>query len=242
VIRQVDDGAVEGIRDHRTRGTACLPIFPKHEVVDEELRSSSEEVCQRRAPFVGFKLILLVDANPRQLLPPSRQLVAAPRQFLLCLEKLEPRCKPLFTCSRHVFCHRSRLLPAQIYFHSPRLARLRRVNISTHIPAVSFCPAAHAFEWRDDCPPQLGQGILDSDGPGACHAPRDEPCGFEIAKRLGKHALRDASEMAAQLPVSMRPSFETKQNLRCPPANKDRRGTLRSLCFVHVCRLVIKRN
>ena len=47
-------------------------------MIDEDLRAS-EEVCQRGAPLVGLKSILLVDPNPRQLLPLPRQLVAAPR-------------------------------------------------------------------------------------------------------------------------------------------------------------------
>src|SRR6266481_1868840 len=64
----------------------------------------------RGAPLVGLESIFLVDPNPRQLLPSPRQLVAAPRELLLRLEQLEPRCKPLFTCPRHVLRHRSSLL------------------------------------------------------------------------------------------------------------------------------------
>jgi hypothetical protein len=113
------------------------------------------------------------------------------------------------------------------------LAFLRKVHASSHIPAVSFCPAAHSSEWGDDCPSQSGQGILDSNGLRTRHALGDEPYGFEIAKRSGKHALRDASEMSAQLPVSMRLLFERKQYPGCPPADKDRRGTVRSLHCLH---------
>jgi hypothetical protein len=60
-------------------------------VVDEQLRTPSEEVCQRDAPLVGLESILLVDPDPRQLLPLPRQLVAAPRELLLRVEQLEPR-------------------------------------------------------------------------------------------------------------------------------------------------------
>ena len=120
-----------------------------------------------------------------------------------------------------------------MHIHLLHLTCLRRVHVSTHIPAVSICPAAHTCEWSDDCPSQLGQGILDSNGLRARHSPDDEPCGFEIAKASGKHTLRDASEVAAQLPVSMRSIFKRKQNLGCPPADKDRRGSLRSLHFLH---------
>ena len=101
VVRQVDDEAVEPVRDRRAGRTPRRVVGPEHEVVDEELRAPSEEVRQRGAPFVGLESILLVDPNPRQLLPPPRQLVAAPRELLLRLEQLEPRCEPLFTCPGH---------------------------------------------------------------------------------------------------------------------------------------------
>jgi hypothetical protein len=35
-----------------------------------------------------------VDPNPRQLLSPSRQLVALPHELFLRFEQLEPRCGP----------------------------------------------------------------------------------------------------------------------------------------------------
>src|SRR6058998_2519110 len=79
VVGQVDDEAVEPVRDGRAVRTPRRVVGPEHEVVDEELRAPSEEVCQRGAPLVGLESILLVDPHPRQLLPPPRQLVAAPR-------------------------------------------------------------------------------------------------------------------------------------------------------------------
>jgi hypothetical protein len=55
-------------------------------MVDEELRASSEEVCERGAPLIGAEPVLLVDRDPRQLPPPPRQLVAAPGELLLRLQ------------------------------------------------------------------------------------------------------------------------------------------------------------
>src|SRR2546423_11663238 len=107
VVRQVDDGAVETVRDRRAGRTSRRVVGPEHEVVDEELRAPSEEVCQRGAPLVGVESVLLVDPDPRQLLPSPRQLVALPRQLLLRLQQLEPRRQPLFTCPRLVLGHRS---------------------------------------------------------------------------------------------------------------------------------------
>src|SRR5438046_5463106 len=107
VVRQVDDGAVETVRDRRAGRTSRRVVGPEHEVVDEELRAPSEEVCQRGAPFIGLECVPLVDPDPRQLLPSPRQLVAAPRQLLLRLKQLEPLRKPLFTCPGLVLGHRS---------------------------------------------------------------------------------------------------------------------------------------
>ncbi len=67
-------------------------------MVDEQLRALLEEVRQGGAPLVRVESILLVDPNPRQLLPLPRQLVTAPRELLLRLEQLEPRCEPFFPC------------------------------------------------------------------------------------------------------------------------------------------------
>src|SRR5262249_14740290 len=72
----------------------------------QELGAPAEEVRQRAAPLVGLESIRLVDADPGQLLPPSRQLVAAPRELLLRLEQLEPRRQPLFTGPGRVCRHR----------------------------------------------------------------------------------------------------------------------------------------
>src|SRR5262245_2660286 len=49
--------------------------------------------------------ILLVEPNPRQLLPPPRQLVAATRQLLLRLEQFEARGQPLSACPGYVCRH-----------------------------------------------------------------------------------------------------------------------------------------
>src|SRR5205085_2874641 len=71
----------------------------------QELRASSEEIRQRGATFVRFEPVVLLDADPWQLLTSPRQLVAAPRQLSFCLEQAKPRRQPLFACSDHVFRH-----------------------------------------------------------------------------------------------------------------------------------------
>jgi hypothetical protein len=94
VIREVDDEAVEAVRDRRAGRTPRSEVRPEHEVVDEELRAPSEEIGEDRCAFIGLEAVLLVDANPRQLLPPPRQFVAAPCQFLLRREQFLPGLNP----------------------------------------------------------------------------------------------------------------------------------------------------
>src|SRR5207247_3762115 len=98
----------------RAGWTPCLVVRPEHEVVDDELRAPSEEVGQRGVALVGLESVFLVDPHPRQLLPPARQLVAAPRELLLRREQLEPRGQPLFTGPGHVLRHRSSLLLSDV--------------------------------------------------------------------------------------------------------------------------------
>src|SRR5207247_2900295 len=107
---QVDEKAIEPIRDRRTGGTPRRVVRSEHEMVDEELRAPSEEVCQRGAACVGLEAVRLVDPHPRQLLPPPRQLVAAPCQLLFRREQLEPRRQPLFPRPGDVVGHHSSLL------------------------------------------------------------------------------------------------------------------------------------
>src|SRR6266478_9424604 len=110
MVGQVYGEPVEAVRD---RGAGRAPggvVGPEHEVIDEELRAPPEQTRQRSAPLISIKSILLINPNPRQLLPPPSQLVAAPREFLLCLEQLEPRGEPLFACPNPLGCHCSLLL------------------------------------------------------------------------------------------------------------------------------------
>src|SRR6185437_9638870 len=98
--------AVEPIGDARARRTARGVVGAEHEVIDEELRPSAEQVRQRRASGVGLELIVLVDADPGQRLPLPRELVATAGQFLFGLQQVESSRQP-FLSSAGVYgrCH-----------------------------------------------------------------------------------------------------------------------------------------
>ena len=105
VMREVDDGAVEAVGDRRAGQTPRGVLGAEHEVIDEELRAPSEEIGEGCRPFLGVEPVLLVDADPGQLLPPARKLVAAPRQRLLGVEQLQPGSEPLLARSGLVVGH-----------------------------------------------------------------------------------------------------------------------------------------
>ena len=102
----MDVDAVEAVGDRRAARAAGLVLGAEHEVVDEQLRAPVEQVRQRLAPVVGVEAVLLVDADPRQLPPPARELVAAARVLLLGGEQLAARGQPLLSGPDRVLGHR----------------------------------------------------------------------------------------------------------------------------------------
>src|SRR5436190_1832029 len=167
MVRQVDGKAIEAVRDHRAGGAARLVIRPEHKMVDEELRAASEKVGQRGIPFIGVEAVRLVDPHPRQLLPPARQFVAPPRKLLLCIEQIEPRREPVFTCPGRVCGHRSslpshhhagsrrsysalrRLQPSQNGSGSVPLTRATRTSrcMCQPAPTISIVPRSGRRRW-----------------------------------------------------------------------------------------------
>src|SRR5919199_518013 len=102
---EVDDEAVESVRDRRAGRAAGGVLGAEHEVVDEELGAAAEQVGEGRVPLVGLEAVVLVDRDPGKLLTPPGQLVAPPGQLLLGLEQLEPRREPLLARSCPVLGH-----------------------------------------------------------------------------------------------------------------------------------------
>src|SRR5579859_3319813 len=112
---QVDDEAVEPVRDRRARRAPDLVLGPKHEVIDEELRASSKEIGKRGRAPISLESVLLVDSDPGKRLPLPCHLVALPRQRLLGLEQFQPRRAPFFLRSGRVISQRQALLPSSTY-------------------------------------------------------------------------------------------------------------------------------
>src|SRR5690348_17868988 len=79
---------------------------------------------------------------------------------------------------------------------------------------MSSRPTAHAAERHDEGPAQSRERILDGNRFRSGHTPGDQSGRFEMAKRPGQHALRDAAEAAAQLAVTR--SEEHTSELQSP--------------------------
>jgi hypothetical protein len=80
VIGEVDDEAVGDRRAERAPGGAA---WPGHDWMDQQPRAPGGRIGQRHRAMVGVEPVRLADPDPGQLLPPRRQVVAAPRQRLL---------------------------------------------------------------------------------------------------------------------------------------------------------------
>ena len=86
-LGEVEDGAAEMVGRERAAGAAFGLVRAEHEVVDDELGPSVEELGERPAPVLGVEAVLLLHRYPRQLAAQARELVAAARELLLLLEQ-----------------------------------------------------------------------------------------------------------------------------------------------------------
>src|SRR3954452_9658883 len=110
MVRQGYGEPVEAVRNRRAGRAAGEAVGPEHEVVDQQLRASSEELRERRAPFVGLQVVLLVDQEPRQFLTLPGQLRPTRGRAPPPPETLEPSREPLLAGSDLVVGHWSLLL------------------------------------------------------------------------------------------------------------------------------------
>jgi len=85
-VVQVDDSGVEVIGQTRATRASRLVRRAEHQVVDEELRASIEQLGERLLPFLGVEGVLLLHRDPGQLHSLLRQLLVDAGQFLLPLE------------------------------------------------------------------------------------------------------------------------------------------------------------
>src|SRR6266436_1270343 len=87
--------AVDLIAEQRTAGASLLPFGTEHEMIDDELTASVEQIAERHRAVDAFEDIVLLDLDPGERAPLLRQAVALARPCLLLHKKRAPRLDPL---------------------------------------------------------------------------------------------------------------------------------------------------
>jgi hypothetical protein len=102
--------AVDGVGVRRADRAAGLVARAEHEVVDEELGATVEELRQSPRALVGLEPVLLLDRDPRQLAALPCELVAHTSVFLLASQQLLAGSLPFLAAADLVIRHRGCLL------------------------------------------------------------------------------------------------------------------------------------
>src|SRR4051812_15754175 len=95
----------DGVGDRGTDGAARLVRRAEHEVIDEELRTTAEELGERLRPSLGLEAVVLLDRHPGELPPLPRELVAAAGGVLLLPEQLLAGRIEFLLCADPVLGH-----------------------------------------------------------------------------------------------------------------------------------------
>src|SRR4029077_13124867 len=98
-MREMPVGAIEMIRQVRTALATLLPAWAEHEMIDNQLAATVEEIGQRFFAIRSVENIRLADVSPWQFASMPAHFVAQPSQFLLASEQILARDQPL--ASRH---------------------------------------------------------------------------------------------------------------------------------------------
>lgn len=93
---QVISQAVVTVRPEGARRTGCFPLWPEHQVDDEELGLALEEVDERFLAVWGVENVFFLDFGPWHLADLGSERVARTRQFLFLFEDFCADNVPLF--------------------------------------------------------------------------------------------------------------------------------------------------
>src|SRR5581483_2056873 len=90
------DDAVEVVGHERAARAALLPSRAEHEVINDQLAASCEEVGERCLALGAVENVVLFDLDPGQLAPLPAEFIPLPGKLLLFAEQLFSCCNPLF--------------------------------------------------------------------------------------------------------------------------------------------------
>ena len=105
------EDAVEVVGDERAARAAGVLLVDtepeaEHEVIDEQLRATVEEVGERLRPLVRLEGVGLLDRHPGELPAPAGELIALAHVRLLGVQQLLAGGQPLLSRSHRVLGHR----------------------------------------------------------------------------------------------------------------------------------------
>src|SRR5439155_16550027 len=101
----MDRVRIDRVGDRGADGTARLVRRAEHEVVDEQLRATVEELGERLRPRLGLEAVVLLDRYPGEFPPLPRELVAASGELLLFREQLLAGLIEFLLCADLVLGH-----------------------------------------------------------------------------------------------------------------------------------------
>src|SRR2546423_6866979 len=101
----MDRVRIDRVGDRGADGTARLVRRAEHEMVDEQLRATIEELGERLRPRLGLEAVVLLDRHPGELPPLLRERVAAPGELLLFREQLPAGRVEFLLCADLVLRH-----------------------------------------------------------------------------------------------------------------------------------------
>src|SRR5713226_10266028 len=93
---EVDQDAVHVIGTKRAADAAFLPVGPKHEMLDDQLAASGEQIGEGLLARRRVEDIVLFDLHPRQRATLGVQSVALPGELLFLAQEVGTRRQPLF--------------------------------------------------------------------------------------------------------------------------------------------------
>src|SRR5437764_3057383 len=116
-MRQVPVRAVKMVSQIRAAFATLFPARAEHEVIDDQLTMTLEQIGQRLFSVRSFEGILLLDLDHRELAPRRTKRIALPSELFFSRQQILPRDQPLsfrydfclFICYFHFFLLQFRL-------------------------------------------------------------------------------------------------------------------------------------
>src|SRR5580658_2998014 len=95
-MRDMNKRSLDLVGPERAAHAALLPSGAKHEMIDNQLAASTEEICERLLAVGAVEHVVLLDLNPWQLAQLPAQFIVGPGKFLFFRQMRLACGDPLF--------------------------------------------------------------------------------------------------------------------------------------------------